>query len=124
MKVYKHSEFAKWAQKENLSDGVLLNALDEIKQGLVDANLGGGLYKKRVAVNNKGKSGGVRILLAYQIKSVAFFIYGFAKNDRDNISASELKQLKMYAQLLLSFDIKQLSIMAEQKEIIEVYDER
>jgi len=124
MKVYKHSEFAKWAQKENLSDGVLLNALDEIKQGLVDANLGGGLYKKRVAVNNKGKSGGVRILLAYQIKSVAFFIYGFAKNDRDNISASELKQLKMYAQLLLSFDIKKLSIMAEKKEIIEVYDER
>lgn len=55
------------------------------------------MVKKRVAVGGRGKSGGVRTLLAYKVDDKAFFVYGFAKNARANISANELKALKRLA---------------------------
>ena len=77
MRIYKNKAFHKWATKEGLNNKALLEAVTEIEKGLIDANLGGHLYKQRVAVGGKGKSGGVRILLAYKPADKVFFIYGF-----------------------------------------------
>ena len=99
-----------------------MRSLDEMKYGLIDADLGSGLYKKRIAVSNRGKSDGVRVVLAYKVENKAFFIYGFAKNQRDNITILELKQMKMYAKLLLSFDDEQLKKLLQCSEFIEVND--
>ena len=122
MKAYKHHEFEKWAKKHKISDRLLVRSLDEMKYGLIDADLGSGLYKKRIAVSNRGKSDGVRVVLAYKVENKAFFIYGFAKNQRDNITILELKQMKMYAKLLLSFDDEQLKKLLQCSEFIEVND--
>ena len=73
----------------------------EISNGLVEASLGGSVYKKRVASQGRGKSGGVRTLIAFRAKDKVFFMYGFAKNQRDNIKANELKALKTMASELL-----------------------
>ena len=113
MRVFKNKAFAKWAEKEALSDDSLLNALNEIDKGLVDADLGGHVYKKRIAVGGKGKSSGVRTLIAYRIKDRAFFVYGFAKNKRANIQDNELKALKKYAETLLDFSNKDLDKTSE-----------
>lgn len=120
MRVFKNKAFSKWASKEGLNDQSLRDAIDEIERGLVDADLGGHVYKKRVAVGGRGKSGGVRTLLAYKIGDKAFFVYGFAKNARANIKADELKGLKAYADVLLKYSDKELKQAVKAGVLIEV----
>lgn len=120
MRVFKNKAFSKWATKEGLDDEVLLAAIDEVGRGLIDADLGGHVVKKRVALAGRGKSGGVRTLLAYKVGNKAFFVYGFAKNARANISADELKALKHLAKELLSYSDKTLSEAVKHGALIEV----
>ncbi|WP_372743362.1 type II toxin-antitoxin system RelE/ParE family toxin [Neptunomonas sp.] len=120
MRVFKNKAFNKWAAKEGLSDDVLLAAVDEMARGLVDADLGGHVVKKRVALAGRGKSGGVRTLLAYKVGNKAFFVYGFAKNVRANIKDEELKALERYARELLSYSDKLLTEAIKYGELIEV----
>ena len=95
-------------------------AVDEMVRGLIDADLGGHVVKKRVALPGRGKSGGVRTLLAYKIGNKAFFVYGFAKNARANISADELKALKFLAKELLNYSDKALTEAIKHGALIEV----
>lgn len=120
MRIFKNKAFNKWATKEGLDDSALRFAVDEIEHGLIDADLGGHVIKKRVAVGGKGKSGGVRTLLAYKISEKAFFIYGFAKNARANISADELKALKHLAKKLLNYSEQALTKAIKDGVLIEV----
>lgn len=109
MLIFKNKAFTRWADKEGLSDEALAQAVDEIEQGLIDASLGGHVYKKRVELPGRGKSSGVRTVLAYQMGEKVFFIYGFAKNARANIDADELKALKMLAKVLLAYSERELN---------------
>ena len=120
MRIFKTRHFSKWADKEGLNNNSLLLAVSEIESGLVDADLGGNVYKKRVATNNRGKSGGSRTLLAYKAGNKAFFVYGFTKNTRANVTQTELKALKALAKELLSYSNKELVNAITYGEIIEV----
>ena len=120
MRVFKNKAFSKWASKEGLSDETLLAAVDEMERGLIDTDLGGHVMKKRVALAGRGKSGGVRTLLAYKAGNKAFFVYGFAKNARANISAEELKALKHLAKELLDYSNKALTEAIKHGALIEV----
>ncbi len=119
MRAFKSKEFHKWAKKEGLSDGLLLEALEEIERGLVDADLGGGILKKRVSLGH-GKRGGARTVLAYKKNDRAFFVYGFAKNVRSNIKENELKGLKAYARELLKLSDRDLNKAVNSKALIEL----
>ena len=103
MKVYKTRQFADWAKNEAVSDEALLNTIDEMERGLKGASLGGSIYKKRVAIGSRGKSSGVRTIVAYIADDRSFFIYGFSKNEIENITAKQEKALKMVAKNLLSY---------------------
>lgn len=94
--------------------------MEEVGNGLVDADLGGDLYKKRIGLAGRGKSGGVRTLIAFRIEEKAFFLYGFAKNARSNISEKELKALRLLAAELLSYSDEALEKAIEAGELIEV----
>lgn len=120
MRVFKNKAFSKWAYKEGLSDGVLRAAVEEIRRGLVDADLGGQVFKKRVGLGGKGKSGGVRTLVAYRAGDKVFFVYGFAKNVRANIGDKELKALKLYADTLLNYSKAELNKAVKNGALIEV----
>lgn len=120
MQIFKTRTFAKWADEEGLSDDSLKAAITEIENGLVDANLGGHVYKKRVRLAGRGKIGGARTLLAFKLEGKAFFMYGFAKNVRSNINARELKALKLLAEHLLGYGPKALKQATEAGELIEV----
>jgi hypothetical protein len=65
MRVFKTKWFMRWADGEGLTDAALSKAVEEMNQGLLDANLGGCVYKKRVGVCGRGRSGGLRTLLAF-----------------------------------------------------------
>ncbi|PHS18258.1 MAG: hypothetical protein COA86_08950 [Kangiella sp.] len=120
MNIYKNKVFDKWATKEGIDNEILLKAIKEIESGLFDANLGGNIVKKRVAVGGRGKSGGVRTLLAYQFGNKAFFVYGFAKNVRANIKEDELKALKLYANTLLGYSDKELTKAVQAGVLFEI----
>ena len=102
MRVLKTRWFARWARKEGLTDTALRSAVDEMRGGLVDAVLGGGLVKKRIARPGGGKSGGYRTLLAADFRDRWVFLYGFAKSERENIGDGDLRELRRLAQEYLS----------------------
>jgi hypothetical protein len=119
--ILKTVPFDRWQQKENISDDALRAAIDEMRQGLIDADLGGGVVKKRLARAGGGKSAGYRTLLATNKNEKWLFIYGFAKNERDNIAINELRALKLFAKKSLALTAEQIRmaiVAGELKEII------
>jgi len=123
MRVFKSKWFQKWAAKEGLDDDALQAAIEEMENGLIDAELGGHVVKKRVALPGRGKRGGTRTLVVYQQANKAFFVYGFAKNERANISDKELKALKLLATQLLGYTNPALVKAIEAGELIEVIND-
>lgn len=120
MRIFKTKWFNKWAEREKLSDEAIRNAVEELSAGLIDAGLGGHVYKKRIGLPGRGKRGGVRTLLAFKMEKRVIFIYGFLKNERTNITADELKALKAYAKELLGFNEAALEKALKAKVLIEV----
>ncbi len=120
MRIFKNKMFFKWAKSEGLKDSILTKAAKEINQGLIDANLGGGLVKKRIARKGQGKSGGFRTIVVFQKEHRTIFIYGFPKNQRDNINEQEEKALKKLAQNLLDAPESELKEMIANGVLYEV----
>lgn len=123
MKIYKHRIFAKWANDEEIDNSILKEAISEIQCGLFDANLGAGLYKKRVSRPGRGKRGGYRTLVAFKQDNMPVFVLGFSKSMRENISDKELAGLKKLARYYLSATPLVIYNTLEVGELIEVkYD--
>lgn len=108
MRIFKTQTFQRWAGKAGVSDIALLDAVAKMECGLIDADLGGNLYKQRVALPGRGKSGSTRTIIATRFAGVLFFLYGFEKNDRDNISAKELALYRCLARGFLDMTEQQL----------------
>jgi len=123
MQAFKTKWFAKWASSQRINDKALSAAVAEMEQGLVDAQLGGQVVKKRVALSGKGKRGSARTLLAFRQGDKAFFIYGFAKKERGNIGVKDLKALKLLAREMLSYTNPALTKAIKAGELIEVKDD-
>lgn len=102
MATFKTRWFDRWARQERLSDLALCEAVREMAKGLIDADLGGGLVKKRVARAGQGKRGGYRTLVATNRGHRWVFVFGFPKNERSNIDRDESAALKKLAAHLLS----------------------
>lgn len=120
MRIFKNIFFHKWAEKIGLEDKALKTAIDEMSAGLYDTNLGGHLFKKRIGLKGKGKSGGLRTIIAFKKDEKAFFVYGFAKNQKANIDEAEKKIYKELASLLLSYSDNDIYIAVQNKKLIEV----
>lgn len=97
MQVYKTKPFARFCRREGLADANLIEAVERAAHGLVDANLGGGLIKQRVARPGQGSRGGFRTIIAYRDGDIAVFLYGFAKSERANIAEDEASDLRALA---------------------------
>lgn len=122
-RVFKTRFFTRWMRKTELSDAALCQAIVEMAQGLIDADLGGGLVKKRLAMPGRGKSGGARTLVATNKGSRWIFVFGFEKNDRANITAEELQALKDLAQDILSNTAVQLAQALDDGALQEICHE-
>ena len=94
MRILLVKSFRRFQRREGITDKALAEAIARAEKGLIDASLGGGLIKQRVARPGKGKSGGYRTIIAYREASRAVFLLGFAKSEQDNIDDDELADLK------------------------------
>lgn len=119
-RVFKTRYFSRWVRKTELTDRALCSAVAEMVQGLFDADLGGGVVKKRVGLSGRGKRGGARTLVATNKGNRWFFIYGFEKNDRANITDDELEALKDIAEQLLARTGKQLDEAVQDGSLQEI----
>ncbi|MDP6620547.1 MAG: type II toxin-antitoxin system RelE/ParE family toxin [Nitrospinota bacterium] len=117
MNIYITKWFGRWARKEGVSENSLCDAVAEMEKGLTDANLGGNLFKKRIAMTGRGKSGSFRTLVAYKSGDRSFFVYGFAKNVKDDIGDDEKHALKALAKELLELDAPRIKRAIKAKEL-------
>ncbi len=124
MKKLKTKWFNKWAKKNKLSSSSLCEAIQNVEDELSVADLGANLFKVRVAREGSGKSGGFRTLLVYRENDRAVFLYGFAKNEQDNISGSELKMFKKFGTDLLSMNEPTIFKAIEDGELFSLEEEK
>ena len=119
-RVFKTRYFSRWFRKIGLSDVALCQAVKEMEQGLIDANLGGGVVKKRLALPGRGKRGGARTLVATNKGDRWFFLFGFEKNERANITAEELEGLRVITRQLLGMTSEQLDEAVRDDSLQEI----
>lgn len=120
MAIYKTRWFDRWARKQELSTEALCEAVREMDAGLFDADLGGGLLKKRIARPGEGKRGGFRTLVATNKGSRWIFVFGFPKNERSNIDKDEQEALKKLSMYLLSLTSPAIDKAQSDGELTEV----
>ena len=120
MRIFKNKWFIRYARKEKIDDTALCESIGRAEKGLIDADLGGGLIKQRVARHGEGRSSGYRTIVAFRKGDKSFFIYGFAKNELDNISASDLLLLRRVARNYLQRNEAALRVLTGDRELQEV----
>lgn len=119
-RIFKTKPFARWVRKNGLSDFGLLDAIQEIEKGLIDADLGCNVYKKRVRLQGIGKRGGARVIVATKLLKRWFFIFGFSKNDKSNISNDELLYFQETAKRLLNLSDHEIDISMRADKLEEL----
>jgi hypothetical protein len=120
MQVFLTKWTARFARREKISHASLSEAIARAEQGLVDADLGGGLIKQRVARAGKGRSGGYRTIIAYRRADRAIFLFGFAKSARENIAPEDLKSVREIAAIWMPANERKIALGLQAGELEEV----
>lgn len=120
MRVFKNKPFARFARKNEIDDEELCKAVDGAHRGLIDADLGGGVIKQRVARRGAGKSGGFRAVIVFRVGELAVFVHGFAKSEVENIRPDELSALKKLASEILAYPQNALEKAVQSGALMEV----
>ncbi|GHU67583.1 addiction module toxin RelE [Spirochaetia bacterium] len=120
MRAFKNKWFAKFAEKAAITDDDLREAVKEIEAGLVEANYGGNVYKKRIARKGGGKSGGYRSIVFFRSGDKTFFVYGFAKSQKDSIKEDEERDFKKSAKDIFASTDEMLTELKTAGKLIEI----
>lgn len=120
VRILKNEWFAKFARKQGIADAALIEAIRRADAGVMDANLGHGLIKQRVARAGKGKSSSFRVVIAYRIGDLAVFLFGFAKSAQANLTDREMQVYSKAAEITLGFTSAQINAMIADGSLIEV----
>lgn len=120
MHVYLTKWMSRYIRREKIPCVDLLAAIERAEHGSIDANLGGGLIKQRIARKGKGRSGGFRTIIAYRRGQRAFFIFGFAKSERGNIGRDELASAREIGAILINAREDMLARKVAEGELEEI----
>ncbi len=121
MRVFKYKTFVKWAKKQGMNDDDLKKSIAEIQIGLIDANLGGDVYKKRIGIHGRGKRSSHRTIILMKVGDKAIFAHGFAKGEKDNIAKNELEGFKVMAEAFFGLNDEQLAVLIDKQSLVEVF---
>jgi hypothetical protein len=120
VRIFKTKILARFTKRERIADESLCKAIEDAERGLLEADLGGGLIKQRLARRGQGKSGGYRMLIGFRSKLRAVFLFGFAKSELDNIDDDQLATLRETAALWIAADAQKLERALKAGLLIEV----
>ena len=120
MRIFKNKWFSRFAGKEDISDDELREAVNQLEAEQSDANLGGNVYKVRIARSGEGKSSGYLVIVLFKNGERTFYVYGFAKSEMDNISKKALKAYKELAKKYFSMPEEQIEKNVKHGELIEL----
>lgn len=125
MRIFATKSFGRFSRRERIDDFRLCEAIGRAERGLIDADLGAGLIKQRVAREGRGRSGSFRVLIVYRPRVRAVFLYGFAKSERGNVDADEFARSRRAAGEMLSWNDSQIGqlLAAGEWTEIECHDE-
>lgn len=119
-RIFKNKWFVRFARKEGVKDAELCEAIRNVEKGLIDADLGGGVIKQRIARPHEGKSGGYRSIVLFNSGEKAFFVFGYAKKDWDNITKKDQQAFKDLAEVMFDYDDVALGKAIKGGAIVEV----
>jgi hypothetical protein len=120
MRIFLSRWFQRFARQEGIGQAVLYEAVERAEKGQIDADLGGGVIKQRIARPGQGRSKGFRTIVFYRRETKAFFIYGFAKGRRANVDKDEQERFKEAAKYILALTEKQLGKLLERGDFGEL----
>ena len=120
MRIFVNKWFQRFASKEGVTDDFLIETVKRAERGQIDADLGGGVIKQRISRPGAGKSGGFRTIILYLAGDRAFFVYGYAKSERENVTKDELKGFRELAKRMLNYDDAQLQAALKQEALKEL----
>lgn len=120
LRVFKNAWFRRFARRERITDKSLIEAIARVEKGTIDADLGGNVIKQRIPKSGQGKSGGYRTIIVFRKGDKAFFVYGFAKSERENIDQGETDAFKKAAKELLALSDEQIRKLIENGGLTEV----
>jgi len=120
VRIFKNTWFTRFAEKEGITDAELKEEVNRLEAGQADADLGGGVYKLRVARYGEGKAGGYRVIVFFKSKERTFYVYGFAKSAMGNISEKQLRDFKRTAKVILALTDNQLDELLKKGEYWEI----
>ncbi|HKD84274.1 MAG TPA: type II toxin-antitoxin system RelE/ParE family toxin [Terriglobales bacterium] len=120
MRVFKNKAFQRFADRNNISNDDLCDVVHRASRGLIDADLGGGVIKQRIARRGKGKSGGFRLMILFRAQRRAVLVHGFAKKDRANIETGELEALRKLAKIVLAYSEEEMASAVASGVFVEV----
>jgi hypothetical protein len=121
LRIFKSKEFARFARKSAIQDLALCQVAWELQSGLIHANLGGGVYKQRIARAGEGKSGSYRCIVFLRERERLLFVGAFAKNVRENIDHRELCALKEFAKEFFNYDSSRIEALIKAGALFEVF---
>ena len=120
MRIFKNTWFTRFAGKEGITDAELKEDVNRLEAGQAEADLGGGVYKLRVARYGEGKAGGYRVIVFFRSKERTFYVYGFSKSDMGNITEKQLRNFKRTAKVILTLTDNQLDDLLKKGEYLEI----
>jgi hypothetical protein len=120
LRVWKTRWFGRFARKEGISDALLCEAVARAERGLIDADLGGGVIKQRVARSGQGRSGGFRTIVLYRAAERSVFAYGFAKSRKADLTEDELAVYRRLAKLYLGIGTLEFEKLVAAEMLTEV----
>lgn len=119
-RIFKTKTFSRWLSKNDLNNRYLLEAVEEMEKGLVDADLGCNVYKKRVKRPGMGKRSGARVIVATKLLKRWYLMFGFTKNEKLNISNDELLSLQETAKRLLNLSDQEIEAAISANQLKEI----
>lgn len=122
LSVYKNKPFARFAKKARITDSDIWRAAQQANEGLIDADLGGGVIKQRIARAGEGKSGGSRSIVLFRKNNRAVYVYGFEKKDLANIKPNELEAFRELAEVILGYTSTEIAKRVEDRALFKVED--
>jgi len=123
-RIFKERSFSRWMRKTELTDALLVGAVEEMVRGLVNADLGGGVLKKRIALPGRGKSGSARTILVTNRDTRWIFLFGYEKNEKDTLTHEELAAAKEYATVALGWTEAQIAEKVRRQTLEEIHHEK